>query len=320
VTLTQYNLTPTNGSAAFTSAENMGWNLVGMPYLVNRYATHTMADGTYQMHIPHVFHTLKADGNYETTQSWEDGSTLSLGNAFFTQTATLDATEQLQFKLPVYVQAQAIDTRALLSITSEEGSDAVQLNPDESVEAMTDYQLNYDGAKLQAINSALPQLYALGNRGSRLSLVGSTPVEQEINLGFYAAQANEPYTFNLPHREAFANYSGVWLKDNQTGIVTNLLTEDYTLTADNAGTYDNRLTLQIGGVAPSLSGWNDNARVIHVRDGKLRLNHLETGNHIRIFTVDGRLIQQTSAMGNTYVTNVPVGTYIVKVSAAAYKN
>ena len=320
VTLTQYNLTPTNGSAAFTSAENMGWNLVGMPYLVNSYATHILADGTYQMHIPHVFHTLKDDGNYETTQSWEAGSTLSLGNAFFTQTATLDATEQLQFKLPVYVQAQAIDTRALLSITSEEGSDAVQLNPDESVEAMTDYQLNYDGAKLQAINSTLPQLYALGNRGSRLSLVGSAPVEQEINLGFYAAQANEPYTFNLPHREAFANYSGVWLKDNQTGIVTNLLTEDYTLTADNAGTYDNRLTLQIGGVAPSLSGWNYNARVIHVRDGKLRLNHLETGNHIRIFTVDGRLIQQTSAMGSTYVTNLPAGTYIVKVSAAAYKN
>ena len=320
VTLTQYNSTPTNGSAAFTSAENMGWNLVGMPYLVNRYATHTLADDTYQMHIPHVFYTLEDDGNYETTQSWEDGSTLSFGNAFFTQTATLDATEKLQFKLPVYVQAQAIDTRALLSITSEEGSDAVQLNPDESVEAMTDYQLNYDGAKLQAINSALPQLYALGNRGSRLSLVGSAPVEQEINLGFYAAQANEPYTFNLPHREAFANYSGVWLKDNQTGIVTNLLTEDYTLTTDNAGTYDNRLTLQIGGVAPSLSGWNDNARVIHVRDGKLRLNHLETGNHIRIFTVDGRLIQQTTAVGNTFVTNVPVGTYIIKVSSAVYKN
>ncbi len=320
VTLTQYNSTPTNGSAAFTSAENMGWNLVGMPYLVNRYATHTMADGTYQMHIPHVFHTLKDDGNYETTQSWENGSTLSLGNAFFTQTATLDATEQLQFKLPVYVQAQAIDTRALLSITSEEGSDAVQLNPDESMEAMTDYQLNYDGAKLQAINSALPQLYALGNRGSRLSLVGSAPVEQEINLGFYAAQANEPYTFNLPHREAFANYSGVWLKDNQTGIVTNLLTEDYTLTADNAGTYDNRLTLQIGGVAPSLSGWNDNTRTVYVTDGALRLNRLQPGQTIRVYTVDGRLIQQTSAMGSTYVTNVPVGTYIVKVSAAAYKN
>ena len=317
VTLTQYNSTPTNGSADFTSAENMGWNLVGMPYLVNRYATHTMANGTYQMHIPHVFYTLKDDGNYETTQSWKDGkdgSTLSLGNAFFTQTATLDATEQLQFKLPVYVQAQTIDTRALLNITSEEGSDAVQLNPDSEVTELTDFQLNYDGVKLLSMNNRLPQIYALGNRGSHLSLMGSAPVEKEISLGFYAAKSDASYTLSLPNREAFASYGGVWLKDNLTGITCNLLEEDYTLTTTRTGNHSDRLTVQIGGTSPtpSLEGWrNDNAHVVHVADGTLRLNHLQTGKSIRVYTTDGRLVHQSIATGNTHTIAVPVGTYII---------
>lgn len=315
VTLTQHNLTPDNGSADFTSAENMGWNLVGMPYLVNRYATHTLADGTYhQMNIPHVFYTLKDDGNYETTQSWKDGSTLSLGNAFFTQTATLDATEQLQFKLPVYDQAQAIDTRALLNITSEEGSDAVQLNPDSEVTELTDFQLNYDGVKLLSMNNRLPQIYALDNRGSHLSLMGSAPVEKEISLGFYAAKSDASYTFSLPNREAFASYGGVWLKDNLTGITCNLLEEDYTLTTTRTGNHSDRLTVQIGGTAPtpSLEGWrNDNAHVVHVADGTLRLNHLQTGKSIRVYTTDGRLVHQSIATGNTHTIAVPVGTYII---------
>lgn len=313
VTLTQHNLTPDNGSADFTSAENMGWNLVGMPYLVNRYATHTLADGN-QMHIPHVFYTLKDDGNYETARSWEENSTLSLGNAFFTQTATLDATEKLQFKLPVYVQAQTIDTRALLNITSEEGSDAVQLNPDSEVTELTDFQLNYDGVKLLSMNNRLPQIYALGNRGSHLSLMGSAPVEKEISLGFYAAKSDASYTFSLPNREAFASYGGVWLKDNLTGITCNLLEEDYTLTTTRTGNHSDRLTVQIGGTAPtpSLEGWrNDNAHVVHVADGTLRLNHLQTGKSIRVYTTDGRLVHQSIATGNTHTIAVPVGTYII---------
>lgn len=313
VTLTQHNSTPTDGSADFTSDENMGWNLVGMPYLVNRYAT-TLADGTYQMHIPHVFYTLDSEGNYETAQSWEENSTLSLGNAFFTQTATLDATEQLQFKLPVYVQAQAIDTRALLNITSEEGSDAVQLNPDSEVTELTDFQLNYDGVKLLSMNNRLPQIYALDNRGSHLSLMGSAPVEKEISLGFYAAKSDASYTFSLPNREAFASYGGVWLKDNLTGITCNLLEEDYTLTTTRTGNHSDRLTVQIGGTAPtpSLEGWrNDNAHVVHVADGTLRLNHLQTGKSIRVYTTDGRLVHQSIATGNTHTITVPVGTYII---------
>ena len=314
VTLTQHNLTPDNGSADFTSAENMGWNLVGMPYLVNSYATHTLAYGTYQMNIPHVFYTLDSKGNYKTAQSWEDGSTLSLGNAFFTQTGTLDATEQLQFKLPVYVQAQTIDTRALLNITSEEGSDAVQLNPDSEVTELTDFQLNYDGVKLLSMNNRLPQIYALDNRGSHLSLMGSAPVEKEISLGFYAAKSDASYTFSLPNREAFASYGGVWLKDNLTGITCNLLEEDYTLTTTRTGNHSDRLTVQIGGTAPtpSLEGWrNDNAHVVHVADGTLRLNHLQTGKSIRVYTTDGRLVHQSIATGNTHTIAVPVGTYII---------
>ena len=322
VVLTQYNHTPAD-NAVFTSLENMGWNLVGMPYLVSNYPTSTpTGNGTYQMNIPHVIYTLDAQGNYSPKQSWDAGADLSIGQAFFTQTATLDDAERLKFQLPVFPTTKVSDTRALLCVAGAAGSDAVQLNPDDDAEELADYQLNYDGVKMMAMNKDLPQVYALNASGSRLALVGSAPVEQEINVGLYAAKADEQYTFSLPDRESFAVYGSVWLKDNHAGIVTDLMTEDYTCMAKMVGRDENRLTIQIGGLAPVISpdgSQIDGNHVVYIRDGVLYISRLIKGQTIQIYTVDGRLIHQTIAEEDSYRTAVSPGIYLVKIDDDRYK-
>ena len=101
VTLTQYDdRTATDGGSDFTSVYNMGWNLKGMPYLISNYPAHkVMDDGTYAMKVPHVVYNMMHDGSYYVAkQSWTVTSMdkfLSPGVAFFTQTATLNDTENL---------------------------------------------------------------------------------------------------------------------------------------------------------------------------------------------------------------------------------
>ena len=120
VTLRQYDdYTSTDNAADFTSPENMGWNCIGIPYLVNDYKPYRGTDGAaytsgdYMMQIPHTL-WLYYDNtdSYQPVSSWDDSdwnlavnetAKLWFGEGFFTQTATLSTTEALKFYRPVYV-------------------------------------------------------------------------------------------------------------------------------------------------------------------------------------------------------------------------
>ena len=119
VTLTQYDdYTSTYNAADFTSPENMGWNCIGIPYLVNDYKPYRGTDGAaytsgdYMMQIPHTL-WLYYDNtdSYQRVSSWDDSdwnlaanetAKLWFGEGFFTQTAAVSASESLKFYHPVY--------------------------------------------------------------------------------------------------------------------------------------------------------------------------------------------------------------------------
>ena len=172
-----------------------------------------------------------------------------------------------------------------------------------------------------ALNKELPQLYALNAQGSRLSLVGSTPVKQEIELGYMSGKANETYTISLPNPGAFEEFGSVWLKDKKTGMITDLMCEDYTFTAEMAGIQDGRLTLQIGGVSPIIESDNmlSNPHIVYVNKGVLYVTGLTAGEVVHIYTVDGRMIQQVVATDEVYSMSVTPGVYLVKIGANRYK-
>ena len=356
VTLKQYNTTDNSKNPfEFTRSEDMGWNLVGMPYLVGNFdtgettrttivddgngGTTTITTDTYGMNIPHLFYTLNNNGGYDTNQSWTtygtDGTsittsagTLAMGEAFFTQTATLEDEEELTFLRPTYSdEITRTATRALLEVKNDAGADAIVLNPETEVGSITrsdtpvEYKQGSDGLKLRSLNHELPQVYVTTATGKRLSLLSSTPIGEEIDLGILIPHAGD-VTFTLPCPEAFAEHEVVWLKDSRAGTIVNLLTDNYTLWTEESGLHEGYLTLQIGGPMPQLNldGKTEQGNhIVFVHKGRLHIQRLTPGDEITVYTSDGRIIHRSTATESTHTLQVLPGLYLVKVNENRYK-
>ncbi|MCQ2266400.1 MAG: hypothetical protein MJZ40_01655 [Bacteroidaceae bacterium] len=137
VTLTQYDdRESTGGAADFTKPEDMGWNCVGLPYLVSNYQSYDWVNPTNplaacagtqltdrrRMHIPHQMwlwydgtkdakgNTNLSRGGYYSVNSWdatswatqEGEAAIWVGEGIFLQTASNTGTETVQFYLPDY--------------------------------------------------------------------------------------------------------------------------------------------------------------------------------------------------------------------------
>ena len=339
VELTQYNTTPTDGSAHFTKLENMGWNLKGMPWLVSGYNTYTVQNELCAMNVPHVFYTLTADGNnFTTSQSWNGkASPLDFGSAFFTQTAVIGDknTEKVTFALPLPSQTPDPAAKPYVAIADEDGqSDAVEVRAIKSIDAIDSidaieaigskaslaFSLGSDGVKWQSFNDSVPQVYLLDNSGVALSLAGQAPVGVEMVMGYRAARAGQ-LTVSLPDAEAFDGQS-VWLRDKATGEVTDLTLSSYTLQAE-PGYTDNRLTLQIGGVRPDggRSGEASDAMfTLRAQQHRIVIGNVKLGDRIVVYNVAGARVEAMTAEGETATTyQLPAGVYMVRVGEKAKK-
>ena len=344
VTLTQYNTTPTDGTAHFTKLENMGWNLKGMPWLVSGYKTFTVKNELCAMNVPHVVYTVTNDGNnFTTSQSWTEGSTLDFGSAFFTQTAIIGDKnmEKVTFALPA-MQGGTISPAAkpFVTVSDDDGSsDAVEVVPSStastapiaSIASMSPsstraskalvFNLGSDGVKWQNFNDSVPQLYLLDDNGVALSLAGNAPVGVEMAMGYRAAKDGR-LTVSLPDAEAFDGLS-VWLKDKATGDVVDLTQDSYSLNTAKGYT-DNRLTLTIGGIRPdgTKSHGSDGNSSWTVRgvNGCLVVSGLTAGDKVSVYYVDGAMVEHGIADTETYTTgNLDQGVYIVRVNGSSKK-
>ncbi|MCQ2256905.1 MAG: hypothetical protein MJZ41_02795 [Bacteroidaceae bacterium] len=128
----EYESKQGNG-ADFTSKENMGWNCIGMPYLVSDYSTagSNYGSGEYNMNVPHtlwLYYDGKytdgtaADGGagYYSVPSWDatqwhlaagESATVWVGEGIFTQTATLKDKETLTFYRPMQATSSSAKAR-----------------------------------------------------------------------------------------------------------------------------------------------------------------------------------------------------------------
>ena len=333
VVLTQYDNIPRDGKAHFTTNENMGWNLKGMPWLVNSYKTYAI-DGSgnydsssedYQMNVPHLFYKMNGDGTYikagnlYTQQSWANGSTMTLGDAYFTQTAILGDEETLVFAHPVYTGSPVLPAPrhhvAISAMVSGElYDDVATLYPQADGDATLDYHEGSDGMKWMPFDEGLAQLYVVGRLGVRMSLVASAPVETDIPLGVAVPQAGD-YVVSLPDRDAYSDYTAVWLTDHETKTVTNLLQDSYTLPMTTGGVSENRLTLRFGGRKPVADkGMEQHLQgIVKVRAfrGRLPLISGDAAQELEVYTVGGNCVFSGTA-GECRRTVFADGVYIMK--------
>lgn len=346
ITLQQYDDRESeSGGSDFTSVYNMGWNLKGMPYLISNYpAYQVMDDGTYAMNVPHVVYTMKADGSYDVArQSWTAASMdkfLSPGVAFFTQTATLNDTENLHFAQLQYTSSAEpnhANTRTAVTIslapTNADASGSVGVSPAagavclQSVDNTSDdntsmvYTINRDGAKFMSMNPAVPDIAVCGAGGEMMSLAGATPIETEISVAMRVGTTGR-YTFSLNNRSAGVSpaTTEVWLKDYQAGIVTNLMEEDYTTeitTGENPASpvlTTGRFTLTIGGVRPDIGERDENSArwTISINHCHVSVSGLSTDSDVLFYTTDGILRHRATPFLGKCEAELSPGVYVVR--------
>ncbi|MDD6124011.1 MAG: right-handed parallel beta-helix repeat-containing protein [Bacteroidales bacterium] len=330
VSLTQADNRNTNGSKPdYTTPENMGWNLVGCPYLVSDYVSWANGKATdvdpeaYPMSLPRFVYTTDADGQFTSWPSWKaptEGS-FSPAHAFFTQTATLQATEPLTFTLPHYTGTPvAAVPRPCLSFTDGSGqSDVVTLQPCAEATEDMGFHLGSDGLHWAPLNPELPQLYAASTGTAHLDWMGAAPVGTEIPLGLYSGMGGF-CTFSLPSPDTYATFTHVWLTDRLTGRVTDLKQNTYTVPLEADETTDIRFTLKFGGIAPNPGNSGEQALYqITARQGYIRIEGLTGGENIAVYDASGRLLLSDQARTNHYAAPFLPGNYVVKVEGYCRK-
>ena len=350
ISLTQYDHR-TGGTGAdlnFTTQENMGWNMKGLPWLVSYYRTDTLLDvyNYYrQMYIPHVIYQMDgstygiAGDQAYTSRSWDKGTTVSIGNAFLSQTATQNEKETIIFHQPYYDRNKKIARPAVVisatpaaTHTPARGAtydhhaltpvaDMLTLIPDSTVSSKVQYAYGRDGIKWTA-NENLPQMYAMDAKGlSRLSLLGAAPVEVDIPVGLHVPDSYNGYnfTFSLPDKEPYEPYPYVWLIDYEAKTFVNLQDEDYTLPLE-AGEYTKRFAIRIGGFKKNRPAATETSYVIFASGGTLYVRGTQVGDRITVYTTAGQLVASGMAEGDEWTMLLPLQTgYIVRVNDTAQK-
>jgi hypothetical protein len=333
VYLTQYDKREagTGADLNFTSQENMGWNMKGLPWLVSAYRTDTVLDGyTYlrQMHIPHVLYQMDGTGEYITdggqvysARSWDRPTFVSMGNAFLTQTATTKEREEVIFHQPYYALNNKKPARPLLlmSASGKRGNqtDLLTVIADSTASNNIQYTYGRDGLKWIA-NDSSAQVYLLDSkRLSRISLLGAAPTETDIPLGVYAP-VDETFTFTLPEKEAFANFAYVWFIDYALNRYTNLLNEDYEIALER-GVHNNRFALRIGGY-PKTDEKGARQYVVYAHGSTLFVRGLIAGDKITVYAPTGQLIYQATASHTEWTMPLHYQAgYIVRVNDRPHK-
>ncbi len=335
----------------FTRLEDMGWNMKGLPWLVSDYRTDTILnEGNFlrQMHIPHVFYQMDGAGEYikvrdqiYTSRSWDRGSTLSMGNAFLTQTATRSDTEDIYFHLPLYSYNERVPRPIIClvgarptgdsnpagtpcrdgaTLSTPSSFDNLIVIPDSTADKRVEYAYGRDGIKWH-IADGVASIYLLDHRySSQLSLLGAAPTEVDIPLGISipASLSTNDYTFHLPEPEAFEGYGYVWLIDKQRNRFTNLLEQDYTVSLE-PGTCNTRFAVRIGGF-PLTDDKGNRQYIVYAFDGTLYVRGLIPGDDLAVYTATGQLLCKTISTGTEFT--MPLfhqSGYVVRVNNTAHK-
>jgi hypothetical protein len=325
VSLTQYDNRPDDGTAHFTRAEDMGWHLRGMPYLVSGYHTETVENGRYNMHIPHLLYKMDSEGTYlkssatYVVKSWLDGEPLNPHEGVFLQTAAIGEVEDLHFRRPIWTGAAPLlaAPRPIVLLRNDNGEgDMLRVEPDEDAPKQLAYMYGRDGVKWLMPDA--PQMYLLTEGLARMSLAGAAPTEVDLPLGIRIPDNPTNMNgsivhFSLPEPEAFDGYDHVWLIDRALNRVTNLLENDYT-TSIYAGTDHSRFRLRIGGMP--FGDASKREYIVFAFGCQLFIRGLIEGDHIIVYSATGQRVLDTFASDPEFTAELPQagGVYAVRVN------
>ena len=313
--------TPQSGGNKFTHKENMSWNLFGSPYLC--------AMNYDDMEYGRVIYGYQND-NYDNYDNYVTVNTdvettpaghIPAGDAVFTQTATLKDYEtfgvsprgdeksgvayenRAEVKLSV---ARTGETRSADGGAAQ--ADVLQLGAVEPGMARTDFDMGADGVKWMA--DGVAQIYAVQG-GGRYSLLSAVNVEGKVAVGVSVPEAGM-YTIAVPDDCLADGYETVVLEDNVAHKTVDLLEGGYDFTTAVPGDIEGRFAVSFNRMVDD--GRNEGIRAYSAQPGMVRVEGVEAGDRISVYSADGIMVAQRVAASSAEDISASVAAVaVVKV-------
>ena len=311
-----------------------GWNLVGGPFMSNYnpisatgLKVGTYEDGdwndagtifTYNNSVTVPYVTMpNADGK-TYTQKLASAQDLEPFKSFFIQVGkegeiitdvAFSSSERLS-KVARRVPEVDATLWIELKLKNSVDSDVTTIIVDE--DKTSEYEIGSDLEKMIGY-AQKPQFYSLQTI-NRLAFnaLSSSVASVAIPLGFFAPQT-DTYTISL-NTEDVQNLEGVYLTDKTTGVVTNLLFDDYNFSSARA-LNDNRFSVAIVRAVTSVDNLlaeDSVAPFVHNRD--LWINNAPIGSVLYVFDMLGREVISEQINKETLVYNLHMaGVYHVQI-------
>lgn len=299
----------------FTHKENMSWNLFGSPYLC--------AMNYSDMEYGRVIYGY--EGGYKTVKTYgDDGAIVDghipAGSAVFTQTATLKDEEIFTVKQPGAdgKSGKAFGNMAPLSVAvyptgtvTDNGitPDILQLDAVPASEARNEFDMSADGVKWMAGGEA--QIYATRS-GARYSLLSAVSIDGKVAVGVTVPEPGM-YTIAVPDDCMAEDYETVVLEDAVTGRSVDLLEGGYDFTTVENGDIIGRFNISFNRKAAA----GDDIRAYFTADDMIRVEGVEPGDNISVYSVDGMRVASVTASSN--VEDVRASVAVVAIVKAGGK-
>ena len=318
ISLMKYNFnepwtSTTTGGNRFTHKENMSWNLFGSPYL----CAMNYSDMEYGRVI---YGYSESENAYNTINTANETSGyIPAGDAVFTQTATLKEKETVNIIASAQKNGTHYAAMSSLSVSikrtgeaSEDDAaygDVLLLDAVPASEARNEFDMSADGVKWMAGGEA--QIYATRS-GGRYSLLSAVSIDGKVAVGVTVPEPGM-YTMAVPDDCMAEDYETVVLDDAVTGRSVDLLEGGYDFTTVEEGDIIGCFNISFNRKAAA----GDDIRAYFTADDIIRVEGVEPGDNISVYSVDGMRVASVTASSN--VEDVRASVAVVAIVKAGGK-
>lgn len=184
----------------------------------------------------------------------------------------------------------------------------VVINPQASME----YEMTCDASKFMSIEPDVPQIYSLGEDGTRMSINERPLADGIIPIGCYVGSAGN-YTIACDETD------DVYLKDELTGQMHDFVYGAYTFTAEENGAISDRFYLHV-------KQQHNTPTAIHDQSSRPAIMSFNGGFAIdctstdaAVYTIDGRIVTLCEAGHGWARLFLPSGIYVIKAAGEVVK-
>lgn len=316
ISLMKYNFnkpwtSTTTGGDRFTHKENMSWNLFGSPYLC--------AMNFSDMEYGRVIYGYSKNAYKTINTANETSGYIPAGDAVFTQTATLKEKETVNIIASAQKNGTPYAAMSSLSVSikrtgvaSEDDvayGDILQLDAVPASEARNEFDMSADGVKWMAGGEA--QIYATRS-GGRYSLLSAVSIDGKVAVGVTVPEPGM-YTIAVPDDCMAEDYETVVLEDAVTGRTVDLLEGGYDFTTVEEGDIIGRFNISFNRKADA----GDDISAYFTADDIIRVEGVEPGDNISVYSVDGMRVASVTASSN--VEDVRASVAVVAIVKAGGK-